>query len=100
MPNYNNSTIHLGAFIYCAKIKNTILFLSKVALLTRSFMSTLYIEMNVSIYTCGMFISHARDVSIECFYRGSANIRLVNEGASYGRGEFYHNGQWGTVCDD
>jgi len=43
-------------------------------------------------HDCG----HNEDVSISCFNQ----LRLVGELGSKGRLEVYHNGTWGTVCDN
>jgi len=44
-------------------------------------------------HSCG----HDEDVSVSCF----SEVRLVDgNSGSKGRLEVYHNGRWGTVCDD
>ncbi|XP_072048763.1 uncharacterized protein [Amphiura filiformis] len=45
-------------------------------------------------HNCG----HNEDVGVVCPI--GAEIRLVGGSSSAGRLEIYHNGQWGTVCDD
>ena len=40
--------------------------------------------------------THNTDVSVSCF----SEVRLVGDSGSKGRLEVYHNGTWGTVCDN
>ena len=39
---------------------------------------------------------HKEDVSVACF----SKVRLVGDSGSRGRLEMFHNGTWGTVCDN
>jgi len=40
--------------------------------------------------------SHNTDISVSCF----CEVRLVGDSGSRGRLEVYHNGTWGTVCEN